>query len=250
MAFAPNIVAVFRLLFASHFLGWSGGIVLDHFSRRAFIGASVVAAGTLRQTISAIAAPQCVTGPLPGFLPNRLTVDCASRMNFRLFRKNPAYLGLAGVVSMTFVRGSQGSYSAGNLFLFPWLKPKARGQNVVWPSVAPTDSMQYVQASPIPNTYLPLSEYFCDFVLKAPSSNFIGFQLDEPLRKGREKLAWVTNVDKLADGAPVGINWTSSNINRPWFGGNSSIPDTDACNGNAWRKVIVDGLNQASVGAC
>ena len=137
------------------------------------------------------------------------------------------------------------AYSAGNLFhCFPWLKPKARGQNVVWPSVAPTDAMQYVQASPIPNTYLPLSEYFCDFVLKAPSSNFIGFQLDEPLRKGREKLAWVTNVDKLADGAPVGINWTSSNINRPWFGGNSSIPDTDACNGNAWRKVIVDGLNQ------
>jgi hypothetical protein len=87
-------------------------------------------------------------------------------------------------------------------------------------------------------------------VLKAPSSNFIGFQLEAPFRKGREKLPWVTNVEKLADGGPVGINWTSSNLNRPWFGGSSCIPNTDTCNGNAWRKVIVDGLNQASVGAC
>jgi hypothetical protein len=224
--------------------------VLDHFSRRAFIGASLVAVGTLRQSVSAIAAPQCVTGSLPGFLPNRLTVDCASRMNFRLFRKNPTYLGLAGVVSMTFVRGTQGSYSAGNLFLFPWLKPKGRARSVVWPSVAPTDATQFVQASPIPNAYLPLDEYFCRIVLKAPWSNFIGFELDAPFGQGRAKLAWVTNVDKLADGGPVGINWTSSNLNRAWFGGSSCIPNTDTCNGRAWRKVIVDGLNQASVGAC
>ena len=58
------------------------------------------------------------------------------------------------------------------------------------------------------------------------------------------------NVDKLADGGAIGINWTSSNLNRPGFGGSSCIPNTDACNGNAWRKVIVDGLNQASVAAC
>jgi hypothetical protein len=224
--------------------------VLDHFSRRAFIGASLVAVGTLRQSVSAIAAPQCVAGSQPGFLPNRLTVDCASRMNFRLFRKNPTYLGLAGVVSMTFVRGTQGSYSAGNLFLFPWLKPKGRARSVVWPSVAPTDATQFVQASPIPNAYLPLDEYFCRIVLKAPWSNFIGFELDAPFGQGRAKLAWVTNVDKLADGGPVGINWTSSNLNRAWFGGSSCIPNTDTCNGRAWRKVIVDGLNQASVGAC
>ena len=171
-------------------------------------------------------------------------------MNFRLFRKNPTYLGLAGVVSMTFVRGKQGSYSAGNLFLFPWLKPKGRTQKIVWPSVAPTDATQFVQASPIPNGYLPLGDYFCRSVLKAPSPNFIGFELDAPFEEGREKLVWVTNVDKLADGGPVGINWTSANLNNAWFGGNSCIPNTDTCNGNAWRKVIVDGLNQASVGAC
>jgi hypothetical protein len=224
--------------------------VLDHFSRRTFIGASLVVAGTLRQSVSAIAAPQCVIGPLPGFLPNRLTVDCASRMNFRLFRKNPDFLGLAGVVSMTYVRGKQGEYSAGNLFLFPWLKPKGRVQKVAWASVAPTDGTQFFQASPIPNDYLPLDEHFCRVVLEAPSSNFIGFSLEAPFGQGREKLAWVTNVKKLADGGAVGINWTSSNLNRTWFGGSNSIPDTDTCNGAAWRKVIVDGLHQASVAAC
>ena len=222
----------------------------DHFSRRAFIGASVVVAATLRQSVSAIAAPSCVTGSLPGFLPNRLTVDCASRMNFRLFRKNSDYLGLTGVVSMTFVRGKQGSYSAGNLFLFPWLKPKGRVQKIVWPSVAPTDATRFFQASPLANNHLPPDEHFCSAVLEAPPSNFIGFELDVPFEKGREKLAWATNIDKLADGGPVGINWTSSNLNRAWFGGSSCIPNSDTCNGTAWRKVIVDGLNQASVGAC
>jgi hypothetical protein len=224
--------------------------VFDHFSRRAFIGASVVALGSLRHTVSAIAAPQCVTGSLPGFLPSRLTVDCASRMNFRLFRQNPTELGLAGLVSMTYVRGNPGSYSAGNLFLFPWLKAKGRARKIVWPSVAPADATQFFQASPMPNNYMPVGDYFCHVVLKAPVSNFIGFELDTPFGQGRERLAWVTNVNKLADGRPLGINWTSSNLNRPWFGGNSCIPNSDTCNGNAWRKVIFDGLNQASVGAC
>ena len=226
---------------------------MDDFSRRAFLGASLGAVGaveTLRQSVSAVAATQCVVGSLPGFLPSRLTVDCASRMNFRLFRKNPAYLGLAGVVSMTFVRGNHGSYNAGNLFLFPWLKPKARSQNTPWPSVAPTDATQYVQASPIPNETLPVDEYFCRIVLQAPWSAFIGFALDAPAEKNNSQPEWLTKVDKLADGAGVAIDWSSSNLNRPWFGGSSWIPNSDTCDGIGWRKVIVDGLNQASVGAC
>jgi hypothetical protein len=228
---------------------------MDHFHRRAFIGASFAVAATLpqslrAQTVKAIAAPACVTGSLPGFLPNRLTVDCASRMNFHLFRKNPEYLGLSGLVSMTFVRGKQGSYSAGNLFLFPWLKAKGRVRNVAWPSVAPKDGMNFFQAGPTPNNFLPPGEHFCSFVLEAPASNFIGFSLDTPFEKGRAKLPWATNVKKLADGGPVGINWTSANLNRPWFGGSSCIPQNDTCNGSAWRKVIVDGLNQASIAAC
>ena len=88
---------------------------MGDFSRRAFLGTSLVAIETLRQPLSALAA-QCVTGGLPSFLPNRLTVDCASRVNFRTFRQNTSYLGLTGVVSMTFVRGSRGTYPAGISF--------------------------------------------------------------------------------------------------------------------------------------
>jgi hypothetical protein len=226
---------------------------MNNFSRRAFLGVSLGAAAAVRQTTPALAAPQCVTGSLPGFLPTRLSVDCASRMNFRLFRKNPGYLGLAGVVSMTFVRGGQASYNAGNLFLFPWLKPKGAARGIAWPSVAPVDATQYVQASPIPNENLPVDEYFCRVVLQAPWSAFIGFALEAsaaPAKNSPPEPVWATKLDKLADGAPVGIDWTSSNLNRSWFGGSSWIPADETCNGAAWRKVIVDGLNQASVAAC
>src|SRR5437764_14596647 len=122
-------------------------------SRRAFLGTSLIAIETLRQPVAAWAA-QCVTGGLPGFLPNRLTVDCASRVNFRTFRQNPSYLGLAGVVSMTFIRGSRGTYPAGNLFLFPWRKPKAAalGPGKVWNCAMRTGTALSAAGSPRPAT--------------------------------------------------------------------------------------------------
>jgi hypothetical protein len=107
---------------------------------------------------------------------------------------------------MTFVRGSQGAYSAGNLFLFPWLKRRGPAGSVVWPSVMPIDATQFVQASPIPNKNLPLGDYFCHFVLKAPSSNFIGFELDTPFGQGRSRLAWVTNLDS----SRMALRWVST----------------------------------------
>lgn len=225
---------------------------MENFSRRAFLGASLVALATLRQPVAALAAAQCVTGSLPGFLPKRLTVDCASRLNFRLFRQNSAYLGLAGVVSMTFVRGKLGSYPAGNLFLFPWLKPKGRalGASKAWSSVAPASATQSVPFSPIPSASLPQDEYFCRIVLQAPWQYFVGFAVDQPFDKIQAKLAWFSNVAKLADGKGVGIEWSSANLNRPWFGGSGYIPGADECNGKAWRALIVDGLNQASAPAC
>ena len=90
------------------------------YNRRAFLGASLGALSALQFPEIAF-AQTCVTSGLPPFVPNRLTVDCASRRNFAIFRKNPTYLGLAGCVSMTTVQGKYGVYSAGNLFLFPWL---------------------------------------------------------------------------------------------------------------------------------
>ena len=223
---------------------------MSTFSRRAFLGASLIAVETLRHPFTALAAPQCVTAPLPPFLPNRLTVDCAARLNFRLLRKNPNLVGLTGVVSMTFVRGKLGSYTAGNLSLFPYLKQKAVGKNVALACVAPTSATQYVQANPIPDETLPLDEYFCRFVVQAPWTSFIGFTVDEPFSAIDARLAWLSNTGALADGKGVGIDWTSSNLNDPWFGGSRFIPNTEDCNGKAWRQVIADGLMQASAGVC
>jgi hypothetical protein len=204
----------------------------------------------MQQPASAIA--QSCTGNFPSFLPNYLTVDCASKRNFALFRQNTAYLGLAGAVSMTFVRGRLGSYQAGNLFLFPWLKPKGQafGPGKVWGSVVPTSASLSKPANPIPGSTLPLDDYFCNFVLQAPPTMFIGFAADVPFDKLEAKLGLYTNVDKLADGKPLGIDWASSNLNHPWFGGSRQIPGTATCNGAAWRKLIIDGLDQASRAAC
>lgn len=218
--------------------------------RRRFVGLSVggLSAIGFPSVLHAATTAQCVTGSLPSFLPTMLSVDCASKRNFALFRRSPDDLGLAGCVSMTFVRGSQGSYSAGNLFLFPWVKTKGQGKSLS--AAMPLNGTQWVNAAPIPDATLPLDEYFLRFVLKAPWSSFIGFQVDNPFSKSDAKLDWFSNVDKLADGKGVGIDWTSHNLNGPWFGGSHWIPGTDDCQGQAWRNLVVAGLKQASVAAC
>jgi hypothetical protein len=221
-------------------------------SRRTFVGGSAGLLAALHIPEAArAAAPACVTGSLPDFLPNRVTVDCASERNFQLFKKNTTYLGLAGVVSMTTVTGHLGSYSAGSLMLFPWLKPAgvALGQRN-WGAAFPGNGDQPVSADPIPGVTLPLDEYFCRIVLQAPWSMFIGFAVDVPYNPSDTNNAWLSNVGKLADGSTVGVDWTSSNLNRPWFGGSSWIPNTNVCQGRAWRKVIAEGIYQASVAAC
>src|SRR3954466_2209941 len=100
---------------------------MTRFDRRAFFGMSVGAVSLLRNPLSASAqTPACVPGGMAQFLPVRLNVDCASRRNLQLFRNNTDDVGLAGVVSMSFVRGKIGSYAAGSMMVFPWLKPKGK----------------------------------------------------------------------------------------------------------------------------
>jgi hypothetical protein len=220
-------------------------------NRRTFFGLSVgglSAIGLPSSLHAATAAAQCVTGPLPSFLPTMLSVDCASKRNFQLFRRSPDDVGLAGVVSMTFVQGSQGSYQAGNLFLFPWVKPKAQGKSVA--AAMPLNATQWVNAAPVPDATLPIDEYFLRFVLQAPWSSFIGFLVDNPYSASDAKLDWLSNADKLADGKGVGIDWTSHNLNGPWFGGSTWVPPTDTCQGKAWRSLVVAGLQRASAAAC
>jgi hypothetical protein len=220
--------------------------------RRAFLtGASALSLASFPQVGAAQTA--CVTNGLPPFLPNRLTVDCATRRNFALYRKNAAYQGLTGVVSMTYVKGKYGEYPAGNLFLFPWLNAKgvALGAAKDWQSVLPTSMTKFITAGPIRGWTLPLDEYFCRLLMVAPWQNFIGFRVDAPFPGKTNPLRpWRTNVDKLADGKPIGIEWTSSNMDSPWFAGSQWIPPTDDCQGNAWRALIIDGINQASSGLC
>jgi hypothetical protein len=217
--------------------------------RRAFLGMSIGAASIVGRPLSAAAqTAACVPGGMAAFLPVRLSVDCASRQNFQLFRKNTGDIGLTGVVSMSFVRGKYGNYDAGSMIVFPWLKPKGRNRAAL-PAVVPVNSLQVMSAGPIPDATLPLDEYFCSYRLQAPSAMFIGFQVDVPYSRLEARFDWFTNV-KLADGKGVGLDWTSSNLNHRWFGGSRFIPNNDICNGPAWRKLIVDGLMQASTALC
>jgi hypothetical protein len=219
------------------------------FGRRAFLGMSVGAVSMLRHPLSAAAqTPECVPGGMAQFLPQRLNVDCASRQNFQLFRKNSGDVGLAGVVSMSYVRGKLGSYDAGSMILFPWLKPKGQSRAAL-PAVVPVNSTQFVSSGPIPDGSLPVDEYLCYVRLQAPITMFIGFQVDVPYGQSEARFDWFSNA-RLADGKGVGIDWTSSNLNHPWFGGSRYIPSKGTCNGAAWRKLIVDGLTQASTGLC
>lgn len=220
-------------------------------SRRLFVGGSASALATLNCQ-PAFAAAQCVTGPYPAFTPKSLTVDCASRHNFRLFRANPASMGLTGLVSMTSVRGRWGHYSAGNLFLFPWLKPPglALGANYDWRSLMPVSATKSMAAGPIRGWTLPLDEYFVRYQLQAPTTAFIGFRADVPFGLNDSRRAWFTNVAQFADGQGLGVAWTSSNLNHPWFAGSRWIPKDQTCGGAAWRKLIVDGLQQASSRVC
>jgi hypothetical protein len=215
--------------------------------RRAFLGMSVGAVSILRHPLSAAAqTPACVPGGMAQFLPVRLNVDCASRRNFQLFRKYPNDLGLAGIVTMTFTTGKYGSYDAGSMIVFPWSKPKGVSRTG---TVLPVNKTQFMASTPIPDATLPLDEYICNYRLLAPMAMFIGFQVDAPYSQFDARADWISNAT-LADGKGVGVDWTSCNLNSPWFGGSRCIPNDGTCNGAAWRKLIVDGLTQVSTGMC
>jgi hypothetical protein len=227
------------------------GVTVTEFSRRKIVGMSLGSLSALCLPRSLIAAPQCVTGQgamTTVVLPGRLTVDCASRKNFQTFRLNPDYLGLAGVVTMTSARGRLGTYPAGNLSLFPWIKPKGKGKS--FPAAVPASATLSASAASIPNGNLPVDEYFCRFVLQAPWTSFIGFQVDNAFDTADASRDWFSNVNPLADGKPAGIDWTSANLNNGWFGDSRWIPNDATCNGTAWRNLIIDGLQQASARVC
>jgi len=136
------------------------------------------------------------------------TPECRLRFatkTFKCFRKNPDYVGLAGAVSMTFVRGKYGAYDAGSMFVFPWLKPKAQDRYGSG-TMLPVSSTQSISSEPIPDATLPLDEYFCNYRLQAPTPMFIGFHVDVPHSPVEGRFDWFSNVRSL----PTERAWAST----------------------------------------
>jgi hypothetical protein len=213
-------------------------------SRRTFVTGSASAAGAFAfLPTTVLAAPQCVSS----YLPARLTVDCASRQNFQIFRQYSAYVGLAGIVSMTAIVSKVGRYPAGNLFLFPCLKVKGRAP--VFKAYFPTSTA--ASNTTAPGLWgAPRDEYLCRTVLQAAPASFIGVEIDVPFGTDRASTPRFSNIAGLPDGQPLGINWTSSTLNHRHFAGSRLIPANGVCSGETWRKLIIDGLKLAAGGVC
>ena len=116
------------------------GVVMGSFDRRAFLGASAGALSVL--PFSRIALAQTLRHQRSAAVPaepadRRLRVAPQFR---NLPQECRPIMGLAGVVSMTYVHGKYGEFPAGNLFLFPWLNKKgqALGAAKDWQTVMPT----------------------------------------------------------------------------------------------------------------
>jgi hypothetical protein len=237
---------------------------MSDFSRRAFLGASIGSLCILRQPGAALAAAECGDA----LSPYSAGVNCSASQNYRLFQAYPKDLGLLGVVAIAPAKAQAANLRAGTMILFPYLRdekpgPKPRASLQAY---LPTGGKRAV----LDPKGLPPDELFVRTVLMAPWTSFIGFTVQppfdnaawidgdsntpsEPARFASDQALrpWRTNVDRLgpAKTASVGIEWTSSNLNNAWFAGSQFIPADDNCAGNAWRRVIIDGLRQASVGA-
>jgi hypothetical protein len=207
-------------------------------NRRTFFGVSVGGLSALHGQSAALAA-------LPAGVfsqPSRAYVEQANTLNLRLFLQNKDTLGLTGLLSMKPVEGELGSYGRDTLILFPFkhrasgadLQAFLSGRSAAEPVVA-TVAMTPGGLSP--------DEYFCNYVLKAPRQSFISFSIGAPFVCGAQKRAWHTNVDNIGGGS-IGIGWTSSNLNHPWFAGSRWIPDRG--DGKYWRARIIEGVRQVS----
>jgi hypothetical protein len=236
----------------------AGARAMHLFSRRTFIrGAGAVAfAGQTSSAWAAVGDGQCVSS----YVPAQLTVDCATRRNYEQFRNYSDQVYLAGLVSLVNFKGKYGSYTAGSLFLFPVFRPASqqpkppvvKGAPQKLPTVSgsiPTSALGSIARPPFPAGHNEESLLSVLGPAASARSQFLGFRLDLPADDGRAKLSRFTS-GKLPDGKSVRIEWTVSNLNRPWFGGSPTIPHDDTCNGATWRKIIIAGLKQATVSRC
>lgn len=214
------------------------------FSRRDFGSLSLAGLSTAALSNPSFAAVTSASPQVPTF--RRLSVTCGSRANFTLFRRFSKQVGLAGVVNVV---NAGGPFDPGSLFLYPWLK--AEGQTLRTSSLKASLPYGPYASQPddlIPDATLPQDEYICRYKLKLPWRCFIGFTVDVPCVSPL-RTAWSSDIPKLTDGGGIAIDWTSSNLNDPWFAGSRFIPETNYA-GSTWRALIVAALNEASVGSC
>jgi hypothetical protein len=207
-------------------------------SRRSFLGVSVGGLSALHGQGMALAA---LASEAIG-LPQRASPDYASALNLRLFLQNKETLGLIGLVSMRPVEGELGSYAQSTLFLFP---VKLGMASPDLPAFLPGRSAVEPLIATVPMTPggLPPDEYLCNYVLKVPRQSFISFSIGAPFARGAQKHNWHTNVADIGGGS-IGIGWTSSNLNHPWFAGSHWIPDRG--DGEYWRARIIEAVRHAS----
>jgi len=208
-------------------------------SRRAFFGASVGGLSVFHAQHRALAAlPSDAIG-----LSHSANICRASALNLKLFLENQAALGLAGLLSVRPAQGDLGHYDSGALFLFPFklgasspdLRAFLPGRGLAQPIIA-TPAM-------MPGG-LPPDDYFCTFVLKAPRESFISFSAGMPFVNGAQNRPWHSNVDNIGGGS-IGIGWTSSNFNHPWFAGSHWIPDHGE--GKYWRARIIADMHRLAL---
>ena len=221
--------------------------------RRAFLGGSGALALAGKPSWAwAVEARQCPSS----YVPAHLTVNCAARRNYRTFRDESARVHLAGLVSLVNFTGHYGQYTAGTLFLFPVLRPKNQQPKPVPGHRLPEITGFIPQNATVSTTRPPLDPGMNEeslLGLLGPKGNvgsqFLGFRVDVPAKDGRSKLSRFTE-GRLPDGKSIRIEWTVSNLNRPWFNGSPTIPNDNTCGGASWRKVIIEGLKQATSETC
>jgi hypothetical protein len=173
--------------------------------------------------------------------PVSLRVSLANALNFRSFAQNRSTLSLTAVMAMRPVDGELGRYPSSSLLLFPFNRDatsKCEPAHLPGPDAA----SPLIKTAPMTTLGLPPDEFFCHYVLKAPWQSFISCTLDAPVAREIGTWPWHNNVE--IGEATIGISWTSSNLNHPWFAGSRWIPEND--DGQIWRSRIIDGVRRAA----
>ncbi len=201
---------------------------MNGLDRRAFLGASIAGLAALGGPGAAVAA---ISDSV--FAGDRAAFDLAAARNLAAFLPRTDTVGLVGLLGVRTVAG----HPRRGLFLFPFTS-SAFSADVA--AFLPGDGGLPVRTAAMTPGGLPPDEYLCNYVLGVPRENFISFSLGKPLVNGAQNHPWQGNL--VLRGTSVGIGWTSSNLNHPWFAGSRWIPERGE--GARWRAHVIEELRR------